>query len=76
MTRFEALFWIGLLTALCQGGRVIYDYKVSGPIPSFKIGMGSCFAEYRKENHIFRDILKEDLDLWVWLGDIAYFDSK
>jgi len=46
-----------------------------------RIGFGSCYDGLKKkevtpERNILKDIVKEDLDLWVWLGDFAYVDNK
>ena len=47
---------------------------------SMKIGFGSCYdgMQLYAENglNIIEDISKEDLDLWIWLGDFAYVDKK
>ena len=47
---------------------------------SFKIGFGSCYDESQKGAHpdinLLNDVLNEDLDMWVWLGDMAYVDNK
>jgi hypothetical protein len=47
----------------------------------FKIGFGSCYdgleADKRAPtDNILSDIVRENLDLWVWLGDFAYVDKK
>ena len=46
-----------------------------------RIGFGSCYdglkkKEVKPEVNILQDIAKEDLDLWMWLGDFAYVDNK
>lgn len=46
-----------------------------------RIGFGSCYDGLKKkevtpERNILKDIVKEDLDLWIWLGDFAYVDNK
>lgn len=46
---------------------------------SIKIGFGSCFdglKEAAQNDNIFEDINNDQLDLWVWLGDMAYADRK
>jgi hypothetical protein len=44
-----------------------------------KIGFGSCYDESQKgastSLNLLKDVLNEDLDAWVWLGDMAYVDN-
>ena len=44
-----------------------------------KIGFGSCYDESQKRAstslNLLKDVLNEDLDVWVWLGDMAYVDN-
>lgn len=44
-----------------------------------KIGFGSCYDESQKgansSLNLLKDVLNEDLDVWVWLGDMAYVDN-
>ena len=46
-----------------------------------RIGFGSCYDGLKKkevasEVNILQDIVNENLDLWMWLGDFAYVDNK
>ena len=58
-------------------GQVI---KLNGTGKTLRIGFGSCYDEYQEgalpENNIMGDIVKESLDLWIWLGDFSYVDNK
>jgi hypothetical protein len=47
-----------------------------GEVSTYKIGLGSCFNGQNKVADIFKDVLEENLKLWVWLGDFAYSDYK
>ena len=41
-----------------------------------KLAFGSCFKEYGFESgQIFDEISKNNLDAFIWLGDIAYLDK-
>jgi len=42
---------------------------------SLSIGFGSCYGLRDNKSDIFKTIAKEDLDLWIWLGDVAYADK-
>jgi alkaline phosphatase D len=43
---------------------------------NIKISFGSCNKFYRShKSDIFYDIAKQNTDVWVWLGDIAYTDN-
>lgn len=39
------------------------------------IAFGSCSDEDRKQK-LWKDILKEEADIWIWLGDNIYGDSE
>ena len=64
---------------LASGGTRNFVHLTT-PGDSFRIGFGSCYDEYQKgalpENNLMKDIAKESLDLWIWLGDFAYVDNK
>ena len=40
------------------------------------MSFGSCFGLFGRENDIFKSIESEKLDLWIWLGDVAYTDFE
>lgn len=40
-----------------------------------KIAFGSCIHQSRKQS-IWRDVIKKNPDLWVWLGDNIYGDTN
>jgi hypothetical protein len=44
-----------------------------------KIGFGSCYDESQKGAkstvNLLKDFVNEELDVWVWLGDMAYVDN-
>lgn len=39
------------------------------------IAFGSCNHHYDKSQPIWKQIIKNDPDLWIWLGDIIYADT-
>ena len=56
--------------------QVLYNYKEMAEVSTYKIGFGSCFNGQNKVADIFKDVIEENLNLWVWLGDFAYADYK
>ena len=58
---------------------LIYDiyYQKKEPIKenSISIAFGSCSDE-DKEQKLWKDIIKEKADIWIWLGDNIYGDSE
>jgi len=43
--------------------------------PDFILSFGSCNKQY-KENVLWKEILKNNPDVWVWGGDVIYSDTK
>jgi len=39
------------------------------------VGFGSCYGLSNYSSKIFKAVAREELDLWVWLGDAAYADE-
>ena len=88
MLRLSLLFMIiAFYQFLGSSSKIIYDYwdhKESNNkhtnVTKFKIGFGSCFKDYGEtpthSKNIFDTILKEDILLWVWLGDFAYLSNN
>ena len=40
-----------------------------------RVAFGSCYGVFDHESDIFETIAKDDPDLFVWLGDVAYIDA-
>jgi phosphodiesterase/alkaline phosphatase D-like protein len=40
-----------------------------------KIVFGSCFGLFNKTSDIFKTVIENDPDLWIWLGDVTYADD-
>ena len=40
------------------------------------IGVGSCFDLANRPNNILESVVKENFDLFVWLGDAVYLDES
>ena len=40
-----------------------------------KFAFGSCFGLWDHRSDIFDSISKEEADVFIWLGDVAYVDS-
>lgn len=43
---------------------------------SFKIAYGSCNGWRNRTSDIFKQVLNDEPDIWLWLGDAAYSDRK
>jgi alkaline phosphatase D len=43
---------------------------------SFTIGLGSCYNTRLNDNTIWKEIVKNEPDSWIWLGDIVYADTE
>eukprot|EP00357_Protocruzia_adherens_P023001 CAMPEP_0115046480 /NCGR_PEP_ID=MMETSP0216-20121206/48771_1 /TAXON_ID=223996 /ORGANISM="Protocruzia adherens, Strain Boccale" /LENGTH=402 /DNA_ID=CAMNT_0002429563 /DNA_START=141 /DNA_END=1346 /DNA_ORIENTATION=+ len=40
-----------------------------------KLSFGSCAGLFNKKANIFEDVAKENAQVWLWLGDVAYVDT-
>ncbi|TNV78551.1 hypothetical protein FGO68_gene9981 [Halteria grandinella] len=43
---------------------------------TFKLAYGSCNGWRNRTSDIFKQVLKDEPDIWLWLGDAAYSDRK
>jgi alkaline phosphatase D len=43
---------------------------------SFTIGLGSCYNARLNDNTIWKEVIKNNPDSWIWLGDIVYADTE
>ncbi|MCB0376652.1 MAG: alkaline phosphatase family protein, partial [Sinomicrobium sp.] len=59
------LFFVVLLCGLGSGCALQQEHK------AFVIAFGSCNKQY-EENVLWKDVLKNDPDVWVWDGDNIY----
>lgn len=41
----------------------------------FRIAFGSC-NKHNRPNHLWKHIIQSNPDVWVWLGDVIYADTK
>ncbi len=41
-----------------------------------RVAFGSCYGIFSHKSDIFETVVKDDPDLFVWLGDVAYVDSQ
>ena len=47
----------------------------SNDVNSIKLAFGSCYGIRDKKSNIFETIVKDEPDVWIWLGDVAYVDG-
>jgi len=43
---------------------------------SFTIALGSCYKTSLNDNSIWKEVIKNKPDSWIWLGDIVYADTE
>ena len=41
-----------------------------------RVAFGSCYGYKDHDSNIFETVVKDDPDLFIWLGDVAYIDLK
>lgn len=67
MNRLASFFFLFLFSlSFAQKKEVNYD---------FTIAFGSC-NDQNRENKLWKEVLKNDPDLWIWGGDNVYSDTE
>ena len=64
-----------VLLALFVGFTSSFAEESAPDKPLTRIAFGSCSKEY-KPQPLWKPILADKPDLWVWLGDIVYGDAN
>jgi alkaline phosphatase D len=76
---FRLLFWLWWLVpawccAGCRGGSEPEQQVDASRYPE-RIAFGSCSREYQ-DNQLWDEILANEPETWIWLGDNIYGDSE
>ena len=68
-----------MLQAVCGWGastRKPQEIAIGNGSDKVKFAFGSCYGLWDHRSDIFDSISKEEADVFIWLGDVAYVDSK
>ncbi len=71
----HSLMFFCLLTLLCLCSQCSSNKGVGEDGLEMTIAFGSCAHQWDPQP-IWREVVKNDPDLWVWLGDIIYADTE